>query len=195
MNRKFLRELIILISLLVLIIFIFNNPGYSITENKAIKKLYPSENGEVMYSKDYDNKKVLIWRTVHGDYANLLETKWGILHRVSVGSELHPIEPKIGDDASFRRIWSAKINSNKMYDTVLAVATDNNEITRVIVSNEDIDSSVSLNNLDEIKENSTIYIELILEDGFAAAYSELKAPGEFKFRGLNEKGEIILLGI
>lgn len=82
-----------------------------------------------------------------------------------------------------------------MYDTVIAVATDNTEITKVIVSNEDTDSNVSLDDLDEIKENSTIYIELILEDGFAAAYRELKSPREFKFRGLNDKGEIIILGI
>lgn len=196
MKRKLLRVFVVLISLLVLIVYIFNKSDYSISEREAIHNLYPSENGEWMYSKTYDNKKVVILRKEHKDYVTLIESKWGVLHRASVISELHPVAPLKGNETSItKRTWHAKINSYKMYDTVIAVATDNNEITKIIVSNEDTDSNESLNDLDEIKENSTIYIELVLEDGFAAAYRELKSPGEFKFRGLNDKGEIIILGI
>lgn len=184
-----------LISFLVLIVYIFNKSEYSISEREAIHNSYPSENGEWMYSKTYDNKKVVIWRTDHREYATLIESKWGVLHRASVISELHPFTPLKGNETSINRTWHAKINSNNLYDTVIAVATDNNEITKVIVSNEDTDSNVSLDDLDGIKEYSTIYIELVLEDGFAAAYRELKSPGEFIFRGLNNKGEIIILGI
>lgn len=145
MKRKFLRVFVVLFSFLLLIVYIFNQSDYSISERDAIHNLYPSENGEWMYSKTYDNKKVVILRSDHRDYATLIESKWGVLHRASVISELDPVTPLKGNETSINRTWHAKINSNKLYDTVIAVATDNNEITKVIVSNEDSDSNESLN--------------------------------------------------
>ncbi|WDH96237.1 hypothetical protein PUW24_18940 [Paenibacillus urinalis] len=82
-----------------------------------------------------------------------------------------------------------------MYDTIFGVESDNPEIKRVIISNDNIDNVISYD-MDEIKENSTVFIELILEDGFAASYNELntKDASGFIFRGLNDKGEILILG-
>ncbi|MGF7050630.1 hypothetical protein J2T13_005180 [Paenibacillus sp. DS2015] len=195
MDRKILRRSIVLIVLLLLIIYLFNKSGYSLTENNAIRNSYPSKDGEVIYVKDYGNKKTIIWKTNNGNYAKLVEPKWDIFYHVSHVAELYPMTPVVGQEGDIKRTWSASLNSNKMFETIFAVASDNPEIKRVIVSNDNIDN-VILDNIEEIKENSTVFIELKLEDGFAAAYSELKTKdaGGFIFRGIDEKGKIIILG-
>ncbi|CAG7619431.1 hypothetical protein ACFQI7_03285 [Paenibacillus allorhizosphaerae] len=195
MDRKVLRRAIFLIVLLSLIIYIFKNSGYSIIDNKVIRNSYPSKDGEVIYEKDYENKKTVIWKTDTGYYVKLVEAKWGILYHVPNVAELQPMSPLIGKEGDIKRTWSASLNSNKMYDTIFAVESDNPEIKSIIVSNDNIERVISYD-FDEIKENSTVFIELNLEDGFAASYNELntKDAGGFIFRGVNEKGEIIILG-
>lgn len=195
MDRKILRRSILLIVLLLLIIYLFNNSGYSISVNNAIRNSYPSKDGEVILEKDYENKKTIIWKTNNGNYVKLVEPKWGFLYHVSDVAELYPMAPLIGKEGDIKRAWSSSLNSNKMYETIFAVESGNPKIKRVIVSNDNIDN-VILDDVEEIKENSTVFIELILEDGFAAAYRELntKDAGGFIFRGVNEKGEVTILG-
>lgn len=195
MNRKTLRRSILLVVLLFLVIYLFNNSGYSIIENNAIRNSYPFEDGQVLNEKDYENKRVVIWKTNNGNYVKLIERKWGFLFHVSNVAVLQPMSPLIGNEGDIKRAWSASLNSKKMYETIFAVESDHPDIKRVIVSNDNIDNIIP-DDLEEIKENSTVYIELKLEDDFATAYRELntKDAGGFIFRGVNEKGEIIVLG-
>lgn len=195
MDRKAVRRSIILIVVLVLVMYLFYNSGYSVTENNAIRNSHPFQDGKVLYKNDYETKKTMIWNTHNGNYVKLIERKWGFLFHVSTTAVLQPMSPLIGNEGDIKRTWSASLNSNKMYETVFAVESDNPAIKKVIVSNDNIDNAIS-DDWEEIKVNSTVFIELILEDGFTTAYRELntKDAGGFIFRGVNEKGEVVTLG-
>ncbi|MEC0204881.1 hypothetical protein P4H39_19935 [Paenibacillus lautus] len=195
MKRKIGRKSIFLIFLFLLFIYIFSNSGYSFTENTAIENSFPSQAGELVYEKEYDKNKTVIWRTVNNHYVKLLEKKWGILYHVTNVSELQPMSPLIGKEGDIKRTWSASLNSKEMYETIFAIESVNPEIIKVLISNDNIDNEIS-KEIDQIKQDSTVFIELTLEDGFAAAYKELsiKDVGGFIFRGVNDKGEIIILG-
>ncbi|MBD7969233.1 hypothetical protein [Paenibacillus gallinarum] len=195
MYRKIIRRSILLIVLLLLINYLFNNSGFYITESKAIRDSYPYKNGDVIYEKEYENKKIIILKTSDVNYVKLIGFKLGMFYHVSNIAELYFMTPLIGKEGDIKRTWSASLNSNELYETMIAVESENPEIKRVIVSNDNIDN-VILDDLEEIKENSTVFLELKLEDGFATSYLELysKDVGGFIFRGVNEKGEIITLG-
>jgi hypothetical protein len=195
MKSKIGRKSIFIFVLFLLFIYIFSNSGYSFIENTAIKNSFPSQAGEVIYEKEYYKKKTVIWRTVNSHYVKLLEKKWGILYHVSNVAELQPMSPLIGKEGDIKRTWSASLKSKEMYETIFAVESVNPEIIKVLISNDNIDSEIS-KEVDQIKQDSTVFIELTLEDGFAAAYKELsiKDAGGFIFRGVNDKGEIIVLG-
>lgn len=195
MYRKILGSSIILIVLLLLINYLFNNYGLYITENKALKNSYPSKDGVVIFEKEYKNRELVIWKTNSGNFVKTIESKLGIFYHVSNFAELSPMTPLIGKEGGFKRTWSASLNSKKMYETIVAVESDNPEIKRVTISNDNIDN-VILNDLEEVKKHSPVFIELKLENGFAATYVELnpKDAGGFIFRGINEKGKIIILG-
>ncbi|SDF39360.1 hypothetical protein SAMN04488542_11032 [Fontibacillus panacisegetis] len=191
MKRKHLRIVIWIFSLLLLLLLLYIGKinGYSLTERNVIRNSYPSIEGEVIYQQEFNNnKKLVVWKTEQMNYAKLVETKWGIFHRVSAISELSSSEP----NDPIKRTWSAHLNSKKKYDTIFAAEVVNPDIKKVIVSNDQMDDLIP-EDLNEIRGNSTLVIELNVKDGFAASYNELNNGdvGNFVFRGLNEKGEII----
>ncbi|SDW06679.1 hypothetical protein [Paenibacillus sp. PDC88] len=195
MNKKIKRRSIFFVVIVVIVIFILYRYGYSLNENQALRISYPFIDGEVVYNKDFDNNKVVIWETENFNYLKQVDTKWGFLYQVSNVAMLQSMDPLIGTEGDLNRTWSSRLNSRNMYDTIFGVESVNPEIIRVIISNDSIDNVISYD-IDEIKENSTVFIELNLEDGFAASYNELntKDARGFIFRGLNDKGEILILG-
>lgn len=188
MKRKNVTALIIFLILISMAIILAHQNGYSFSENKALQNSHPFRAGEVVYENDFGNKKIVVWKTDQLSYVKLVTDSWGILHRVSDISELHEREP----NDSMKRTWSAHLNSNNKYETMFAVEATDPEIKKVIVSNENTDDAFS-ENLNEIKENSTVFVEMTVKDGFAASYLELGIhdAGGFVFRGLDEQGEII----
>ena len=87
--------------------------------------------------------------------------------------------------------WSATLKDDKYYDTLLAAKVLDNEIVKVIVSNES--SNENDLSLSEVKEQSTVYVKMDVINGYAAHYSYLHTSdvGGFVFRGLNSEGEVI----
>lgn len=195
MNKKIKRRSIFFVVILAIVFFILYRYGYSLNEKQALRISYPFTDGDVVYNKKFENNKAVIWETENFNYVKQVEIKLGFLYQVSNVAVLQSMQPLIGTEGELMGTWSARLNSRNMYDTIFGVESDNPEIKRVIISNDNIDNVISYD-MDEIKENSTVFIELILEDGFAASYNELntKDASGFIFRGVNDKGEILILG-
>lgn len=195
MNKKIKRRSIFFVVILAIVFFILYRYGYSLNEKQALRISYPFTDGDVVYNKKFENNKAVIWETENFNYVKQVEIKLGFLYQVSNVAVLQSMQPLIGTEGELMGTWSARLNSRNMYDTIFGVESDNPEIKRVIISNDNIDNVISYD-MDEIKENSTVFIELNLEDGFAASYNELntKDASGFIFRGVNDKGEILILG-
>ncbi|WDH84777.1 hypothetical protein [Paenibacillus urinalis] len=195
MNKKIKRRSIFFVVILAIVFFILYRYGYSLNEKQALRISYPFTDGDVVYNKKFENNKAVIWETENFNYVKQVEIKLGFLYQVSNVAVLQSMQPLIGTEGELMGTWSARLNSRNMYDTIFGVESDNPEIKRVIISNDNIDNVISYD-MDEIKENSTVFIELNLEDGFAASYNELNTndAGGFIFRGVNNKGEILILG-
>lgn len=54
--------------------------------------------------------------------------------------------------------------------------------------------SYSWTNIEQIRKDSSLYIELNIRDGFASQYIEMdnKDVGSFVFRGLDENGDVVV---
>ncbi|MBP1994417.1 hypothetical protein [Paenibacillus eucommiae] len=191
MKRKPIRIILLLVFLWLLSYFFMAESGYSFNENKALRNSLPYQDGKVVYQKDFGSNKIIIWDTANTKYAKVIHTKWGVLHQVRNVSVLLSREP--GD--AINRTWSASLNSKKLYETTFAVEVKNANIEKVIISNDNIDNEIS-EQLDEIKNNSSIFIELEVQDGFAVSYNELPVNdvGGFVFRGLDKNGQVITVG-
>ncbi|MTV50969.1 hypothetical protein GJ688_18800 [Heliobacillus mobilis] len=86
--------------------------------------------------------------------------------------------------------WSASLTDDDNYDTVFAVKTINPTVKKVVVSNDG--DYLNRLTLEEVKNKSTIYVEMDIDNGYALHYCQLKSDiGSFVFRGLNEKREIV----
>jgi len=179
------------ILLLGIIMIVFVSPsifgGYYFSEDRALSKSYPNEEGEVVFETPLIDKKIVIYKVGETKFVKLVEQKWGILYNVNHFSVLNQREP----DDLLKWSWSAHLNDNDRYDTLLAVEVLNPEIKKVIISNEGF--SKILNNIDEVKSVSRLYIELDVRDGYAATYADLSSidAGNFIFRGLNDEGVIL----
>lgn len=88
-------------------------------------------------------------------------------------------------------IWSATLKDDKYYDSLFAAEVLDTKIAKVIVSNESgNENDLSLS---EVKEQSTVYVEMDVINGYAAHYSHLHNSdvGGFVFRGLNSEGKVV----
>ncbi|WP_046226942.1 hypothetical protein [Paenibacillus dauci] len=196
MNRKGIQRTIVLLALIFIIVYAFKNSGYSLVEQAAIRNSFPFQDGTKVYENEETDNQTVIWKTDNGYYAKLVESKWGFLYHVSNVSMLQVLSPLNGKEGDIERTWSANLNSDNKYDTIFAVKSNNPEIKKVIISNDNIDDNISTD-IHEIKKESTLFMELNLENGFAATYKELNVndAGGFVFRGVNEKGKVIVLGV
>jgi hypothetical protein len=84
------------------------------------------------------------------------------------------------------------LNAKKRYETIFAVETVNPEIKSIIISNDSIDDVIA-DDLDVIKSNSTVCIELPVINGYVASYQELSPQDStaFIFRGMDKNGNMV----
>lgn len=187
---KIKKRYIIFYSVMILILLWYLNhllTGYSFNEKSAIRNSFPNHDGEMVFEKEFDRKKVVVWDTGTENYIKLLSTDLGIFHRVTAASAISGITT----DNKMKFTWDATLRDEKFYDTLFAVEVLDPKIVKVIVSNK---SSNDINlSLNEVKEHSTVYIEMDVINGYAAHYSNLNLSdvGVFAFRGLNSEGKVI----
>lgn len=164
---------------------------YSFSKEGALKHSFPQYNGDIVYEQNFSNHTIVILKGKQGTYAKLIKSKGKILFQVTNVSVLGPLYP----DETNLRTWSAHLNSNKRYDTILAIKVSDPRIRKVIITNEKTDNEKSTD-LEEIKENSNLFIELNVVNEYAGTFQELdiKDAGGFVFRAIDDKGSIKYLG-
>ncbi|MFC5602397.1 hypothetical protein [Sporosarcina koreensis] len=161
--------------------------GYYWTERSAIRDSFPNEDGLVVFGKDIENKKVVIWDTGRNKFIKLIENNFWILYRpISVGG----IDTETADER-MQITWSATHQEGEIYHTLFAAEVLDEDIVKVIVSNE-INSEKDLS-LKEVEEQSTIFFEMDVENGVAAHYTLIPNydVGNFKFRGVDAEGNVV----
>lgn len=179
------------IFLLLLVAFIYFGPyffgGYYWTERSAIRDSFPNEDGVVALEEDIQNKKIVIWDTGQNKYIKLIENNFLILYRpILVGG----IDIKTQDE-KMKITWTATHQAGEIYHTLFAVEALDENIVKVIISNE-INSGKDLS-LQEVEEQSTIFAEIDFENGVAAHYALIPNVdvGNFKFRGVDTEGNVV----
>lgn len=185
---KIKKSYIIFYSVLILLLYLNHlSTGYSFTEESAIRNSFPNQDGENVFEKEFDSKKVVVWDTGTESYVKLIIKDLCIFHRVTAANAISGITT----DKMMKFTWDATLKDDKYYDTLFAAEVLDTKIVKVIVSNK---SSNEINlSLSEVKEHSTVYIEMDVINGYAAHYSYLKPSdvGGFVFRGLNSEGKVI----
>lgn len=85
-------------------------------------------------------------------------------------------------------IWSAHAGKKGFYNTLFAAKVLDKNIVKVVVSNVNKDKS-----LDEVKNTSTFYMEMPVNNGYAINYSYLpnSKVGGFVFFGADPEGKVI----
>ncbi|MVO99554.1 hypothetical protein [Paenibacillus lutrae] len=190
--KKYKRRIILIVGLLVFGLYLLHISEYSFSQEGALKDSFPQYNGDIVFEQNFKNNKVVILKGPQGTYAKLIKSKWKILFRVTNVSVLGPMYP---EDESILRTWSANLNSNKRYDTILAVEVSDPKIMKVIITNEQFEEKASVD-LNEIKENSKVFIELDVVNGYAGTFQEMAIDevGGFVFRGVDNTGSIKYFG-
>jgi hypothetical protein len=184
------RYLIFFAVLLLLLYFDPLSTGYSLTEESAIRNSFPNQGGEIVFEKKFDNNKVVVWDTGPESYVKLLRKELGIFYRVHAANAVSGITA----DNKMKFTWDATLKDDIYYDTLFAAVILDKKIVKVIVSNNGINNINDINlTLREVEENSTVYIEMDVINGYAAHYSYLHNSdvGGFLFRGLNSEGKVI----
>jgi hypothetical protein len=143
-----------------------------------------------VYEKQFGNKKIVILDTGNAHHVTLVSKAWGVLYRVNQTSPINARDPQ----DKINITWSAHLTKDKRYDTILAAEVADQRIKKVIVTNEG--SNNNLSSLDELKKQSTVYVEMDVINGYAVHYINLPTSdaGNFVFRGLDEQGNILAKG-
>lgn len=160
--------------------------GYRWTEQSAIHSSIPFKKGKVVYEKSFGNKDALIWDTKGFYYAKTVERSFGFLYRVINNEGMGPKSP----DGKMRITWSANRNRNGTYDALFAAKVLDENIVKVVVSN-DAPHKQTDKTLSEVKKSSSLYIVMPVTKGYAVNFSYLRGYGNFAFRGINADGKII----
>ena len=114
---KIKKRYIIFSILLLIVLYVGHLNGYKLTEKSAIRHSYPNQSGEIVYEKEFDQKKVVIWDAGTAKYVKLINKDWGILHRATVISDIGGTTL----DEKMKFSWSATLKDDKNYDTLFAV--------------------------------------------------------------------------
>jgi hypothetical protein len=184
-----LRRLVVCTIIVLLVIYLGSKifAGYSFSKESAIQHSFPNQKGKIVFEKDFDNKKVIILETEHGLFVKQVDIKLGIFYMVRNVGDINIYD----NQEALNTTWTAQLVDDQYYDTLFAVKVSDPTIKKVIVSNEG--SDLSLSNLEEVKKQSTFYVEMEIINGFGAHYLALSPSeaGNFVFRGLNENEEIV----
>lgn len=184
-KKRYFFILLLLVAILYFGPFFFG--GYYWTEHSAIRDSFPNDEGIVVFEEDIKNKKVVIWDTGQNKYIKLIENNFWILYRpILVGG----IDTKTTDE-KMKITWTASHQEGEMYHTLFAAEVLDEDIVKVIVSNE-VDSEKDLS-LKEVEEKSTLFVEIDVENGVAALYILIPnfEVGGFTFRGVDAVGNIV----
>jgi|GEM_PF-1789958 len=173
------------------LVYMVLTSGYAWSKHSAIMRSAPFQEGATIYSSSEPDRNVIVWRTADNTaYAKVLASKWG-KYRVLVSSQLAPQ----WDNPALKRTWATFKAGHGTNRFVAAVQEDNPAIATIIVSNDNIDDVV-LTDLNDIRSSSTLYMELTLDNGYAAGTAESPStgPGGIVFRELDRKGRIVSVG-
>lgn len=186
------KKPILIISSALFLLGVYFGPsvlgGFAITEHSAIRYTFPNQDGELVFEKELEDKKIVFWDVGKATYVKLVENSLGILKRVT---DVNSIDI-LAEDEKMKVNWSAhKVEDKGIYDVIFATTVLDKDIEKVIVSNEKNDSKSTP--LSVVKEQSTVFIEMNVKDGYAAHYSKLQNEdvGSFSFRGLNSDGKVV----
>lgn len=191
MNIKggFKKRYLIFLGILLLLVVYFGPlmGGYSFTEESAIRHSFPNQDGETVFEKEFGSKKVVIWDTGTQSYVKLISKTWGTFYRATSLDAISAVT----SEEKMKISWSASQNENNYYHTLLAAEVLDDDIVKVVVSDESGNEDDTT--LNEAKEQSTVYVEMDVINGYAAHYSYLPNSnvGGFVFRGLNSDGEVV----
>lgn len=188
--KKYRKHIILLIAILILIFFGPGLFGYSYTEKAALEKSYPNQEGEIVHENKLNEMyKLIIWDSASMKHVKLLKQKWGFLHRVD---DIAQISSRYGEE-KMKRTWSASLVDDKKYRTIFGVEVMDHHIVKVIVTNEGYNEHPV--SLEEAKIQSTVYLDMSVRNGYASEllYLPPQDAGQFVFRGINAKGEVIVV--
>ncbi|WP_068774257.1 hypothetical protein [Paenibacillus sp. FJAT-26967] len=190
--KKYKRRIIFTVCFLIFSLYLLHISEYSFSQEGALKDSFPQYNGDIVFEQNFKNNKVVILKGPQGTYAKLIKSKWKTLFHVTNVSVLRPMYP---EDESILRAWTANLNSNKRYDTILAVEVSDPKIIKVIITNEQFEEEKSVD-LNEIKEKSKVFIELDVVNGYAGTFQVMAIDevGGFVFRGVDHTGSIKYFG-
>lgn len=162
--------------------------GYVYNEEQAMRRFHPAYTGDKLYEKIEDHHKLIVWHDGNVKMVTVMENKWGLLHRIANSVALEPG----AEEEPFVRIWSASHHGDGIYDTLVAAETSEPESKKILVTNEPWDDE-PIDDLDQIKALSGIYIEMDVEQGYAVHYEQLPADqtGGFIFRSIDSEGNIL----
>ncbi|WP_432360673.1 hypothetical protein [Sporosarcina sp. UB5] len=189
-GRVYIKKRYFIILILLMTIILLGPSflgGYFWTERSAIRDSFPNEDGTVVFEKDFKNKKVVIWDTGQNKYIKLIENNF--LYRPILVSG---IDAKTSDK-KMNVTWSATNREGEIYDTLFAAEVLDEDIVKVIVSNEKANLEGEKLSLKEVEEQSTIFVELDVNDGVAAHYILIPylEVGNFIFRGVDAEGNVV----
>lgn len=189
MKAKHIKFIVILFSLCIVFLYLEYKSGYGLTERQAISYTFPEKDIEVVYEEDFNDRKIAIFKIGDELYSKMIQRKWGIIYKSLQSSRL---TLRYENDL-VRRAWSANLNSNEKFDTFFAVQARDPAIKKVIITNDDLDQDTETN-IEQIRKDSSLYIELNIRDGFASKYLEMdnKDVGSFVFRGLDANGNVVV---
>lgn len=188
-GKKFKKRYLLFFGIVLLIIYFGPQVagGYSYSASLAIQHSLPNQDGEVVFEKDFGNKKVVIVDTAIGSFVKLIDKKFGIFYRAS---SVELIEGKT-PQGKMKITWSASQKNDQQYDSLFAAEILDDDIVKVIVTNESQQETIK--SLLEARKESSIFIEMKVKNGYAAHYSQLNNSdaGNFVFRGINAEGDVI----
>lgn len=191
LNKKFKRYFLRFGLFFLLLLGVYFSPsllgGYALTEHSAIRYTFPTEDGEVVFEKEMEDKKLVIWDTGKVNYVKVIDKPLGIFKRLT---DVSSISVQTVDE-KMKVTWSGTAIENELYDVIFATKVLDKEIEKVIVSNEQNDKKSTP--LGVVKEQSTVFIEMDVIDGFAVNNSKLphEDVGSFSFRGINSDGKVV----
>lgn len=161
--------------------------GYYWTESAAAERSLGNWDLEEVYEKEFGDKKVIVQDNGFERVAKVIERPLGLFYQAELFSRLSAETA----DGKIKFGWVASQKKGKYYEVLLATETMDENIKKIIVTNEFPEKTNAT--LDELKELSDLFIEMEVENGHAAYYLELPntEAGGFQFRGINKEGEII----
>ncbi|WP_426452979.1 hypothetical protein ACP26L_12880 [Paenibacillus sp. S-38] len=187
-----MKKRCIVLSGLLLWVIVYGIPcmlmGNAYTPEGAVRRLHTE--GESTYRKKAGDHLLMLWDTGYSHEVMVVKRTWGLLYRLHMAGSLTEREP----GAALRTTWSAQLTKEQKYDTILAAEAADPRIKKIIVTSEGPMKNIT--SVEAARSQSAVYVEMDVEQGFAAQYLLLSPAdaGNFVFRGLDEAGNIVYAG-